>query len=107
MRQIVDDEHLGIYGIVARHIEFIPIGRLLLLMNDMLTDRCFRQLEYLQVILGFNLHCQNHVPHKIGQPRWNLSHHAARQKFLIVEHFRFSFLTKSKSPEYFRELLSI
>ena len=37
MRQIVDDEHLCIYGIVTRYIEFITIGRLLLIVDDVLT----------------------------------------------------------------------
>ena len=37
MRQIVDDEHLRIYGIVTRYIELITIGRLFLLVDDVLT----------------------------------------------------------------------
>ena len=94
MRQIVDDEHLRIYSIIARHIEFIAIRRLLLLVDDMLTGRCFRQLEYLQVVFLLDFHRQNHVLHQVGQPRWNLSHHAARQEFLIVEHFRFLLFDK-------------
>ena len=52
MRQIVDDKHLGIYGIVARYIELVTVRRLLLLVDDMLTGRCFRQLEYLQVVFS-------------------------------------------------------
>ena len=68
MRQIVDDEHLRIYGIVTRYIEFITIGRLLLLVDDVLTGWRFGQLEYLQVVFFFNYHRQDHVPHEIGQP---------------------------------------
>ena len=38
MRRIINHEHLRIYGIIiARHIEFITIGRLLLLVDDVLT----------------------------------------------------------------------
>ena len=68
MRQIVDDEHLRVYGIVTRYIEFVAVGRLFLLVDNVLTGRCFCQLEYLQVVLGLNLHGQDHVPHQVGQP---------------------------------------
>ena len=37
MRQIVDDKHLGIYGIVTRHIKLVTVRRLLLLVDDVLT----------------------------------------------------------------------
>ena len=37
MRRIINHEHLRIYGIVTRYIEFITIGRLLLLMDNVLT----------------------------------------------------------------------
>ncbi len=50
MRQIVDDEHLRVYGIVTRYIEFVTVRRLFLLVDDVLTGRRFCQLEYLQVI---------------------------------------------------------
>ena len=94
MRQIVDDKHLGIYGIVTRYIEVVAVGRLLLLMDNVLTGRRFRQREYLQVVLGLNLHGQDHVPHEVDQPRWDFILHAARQEFLIVEHFRFLLFDK-------------
>ena len=68
MRQIVDDKHLGIYGIVTRYIKLVTVRRLLLLMDNVLTGRRFRQREYLQVVLGLNLHGQDHVPHQVGQP---------------------------------------
>ena len=68
MRQIVDDEHLCVYRIVTRYIELVTVGRLLLLVDDVLTGRRFRQREYLQVVLGLNLHGQDHVPHQVGQP---------------------------------------
>ena len=68
MRQIVDDKHLGIYGIVTRHIKLVTVRRLLLLMDNVLTDRRFCQLEYLQVIFSLDFHCQNHVPHQVSQP---------------------------------------
>ena len=68
MRQIVDDKHLGIYGIVARYIELVTVRRLFLLVDNVLTDRRFCQLEYLQVILFLDFHRQDHVPHEVGQP---------------------------------------
>ena len=37
MRQIINHEHLRIYGIVTRYIEFITVQRLLLLVDDVLT----------------------------------------------------------------------
>ena len=37
MRQIVDDKHLGIYGIVTRHIKLVTVRRLLLLVDNVLT----------------------------------------------------------------------
>ena len=37
MRQIVDDEHLRIYRIVTRYIELVTVGRLFLLVDDVLT----------------------------------------------------------------------
>ena len=37
MRQIVDNEHLRIYGIITRHIEFLAVQRLFLLVDDVLT----------------------------------------------------------------------
>ena len=94
MRQIVDDEHLRVYGIVTRDIKLVAVWRLLLLMDDVLTDRRFCQPEYLQVVFLLDFHCQNHVSHEVCQPRWKLSHHAARQEFLIVEHFRFLLFDK-------------
>ena len=45
MRQIVDDKHLGIYGIVTRHIKLVTVRRLLLLMDDVLTHWCFVSLN--------------------------------------------------------------
>ena len=68
MRQIVDDEHFRVYRIVTRYIELVAVRRLLLLVDDVLTGRRFRQREYLQVVLGLNLHGQDHVPHQVGQP---------------------------------------
>ena len=47
MRQIVDDEHFRIYGIVTRYIELVTVRRLLLLVDDVLTRWRFRQSEYL------------------------------------------------------------
>ena len=47
-------------------IEGVPTGYTEL--DDMLTGRRFRQREYLQVVLGLNLHGQDHVPHQVGQP---------------------------------------
>ena len=47
MRQIIDYEHLRIYGIVTRYIEFITVQRLFLLVDDVLTGRRFCQREYL------------------------------------------------------------
>ena len=47
MRQIVDDEHLRIYGIITRYIELVTVRRLLLLVDDVLTGRRFRQREHL------------------------------------------------------------
>ena len=94
MRQIINHEHLRVYRIVTRYIELVTVWRLLLLVDDMLTGRYFRQLEYLQVVFLLDFHRQNHVLHQVGQPRWNLSHHAARQEFLIVEHFRFLLFDK-------------
>ena len=47
MRQIVDDEHLRVYGIVTRHIEFVTVGRLILLVDDVLVSWRFRQRESL------------------------------------------------------------
>ena len=44
MRQIINHEHLRVYGIVTRHIKLVTVGRLLLLVDDVLTDRRFRQL---------------------------------------------------------------
>ncbi len=52
MRQIVDDEHLRIYRIVTRYIELVTVRRLLLLVDNVLTGRCFCQLEYLQVVFS-------------------------------------------------------
>ena len=52
MRQIINHEHLRVYGIVTRHIKLVTVGRLLLLVDDVLTDRRFCQLEYLQVIFS-------------------------------------------------------
>ena len=68
MRQIIDYEHLRIYGIVTRYIELVTVQRLFLLVDDVLTRWRFRQREYLQVVLGLNLHGQDHVPHQVGQP---------------------------------------
>ena len=88
MRQIVDDEHLRIYGIVARYIELVTVRRLLLLMDDVLTGRRFRQREYLQVVFLFDLHSQDHVPHKIGQPSRRAS------EIFDFRTFAFSFLAE-------------
>ena len=85
MRQIVDDEHLRVYGIITRHIKLVAVRRLLLLMDDVLTGWRFRQREYLQVVLGLNLHGQDHVPHEVDQPRWDFILHATCQEFLIFE----------------------
>jgi len=68
MRQIVDDEHFRVYCIVTRYIEFVAVGRLLLLVDNVLTGRYFCQLEYLQVVFFLNLHRQDHVPHKMNKP---------------------------------------
>ena len=38
MRQIVDDEHFRIYGIVTRYIELVTVRRLLLLVDDVPCD---------------------------------------------------------------------
>ena len=65
-----------------------------LLVDDMLTHWCFRQLEYLQVIFFLDFHCQNHVPHEMNKPCGNLAFYPARQEFLIVEHFRFLLFDK-------------
>ena len=97
MRQIVDDEHLCIYGIVTRDIKLVTVWRLLLLMDDVLTDRRFCQLDYLQVVFFLNLHRQDHVPHKMNKPCGNLAFYPARQKFLIVEHFASPFGQKVSS----------
>ena len=60
MRQIVDDEHFRVYRIVTRYIEVVAVGRLLLLVDDMLTGRCFCQPEYLLIVavlpLGQSIH---------------------------------------------------
>ena len=37
MRQIVDDEHLRVYCIITRYIEFVTVQRLFLLVDDVLT----------------------------------------------------------------------
>ena len=37
MRQIINHEHLRIYGIVTRYIEFVAVQRLFLLVDDVLT----------------------------------------------------------------------
>ena len=37
MRQIVDDEHFGVYRIVTRHIKLVAVRWLLLLVDDVLT----------------------------------------------------------------------
>ena len=37
MRQIVDDEHLRVYGIVTRHIKLVTVWRLFLLVDNVLT----------------------------------------------------------------------
>ena len=94
MRQIIDDEHFRVYCIVTRHIKLIAVWRLFLLVDDMLPHGCFRQLEYLQVIVFLDFHCQDHVPHKMNKPCGNLAFYPARQEFLIVEHFRFLLFDK-------------
>ena len=86
MRQIINHEHLRVYCIITRYIELVTVRRLLLLVDNVLTGRRFRQREYLQVVLGLNLHGQDHVPHEVDQPRWDFILHATRQEFLIVEH---------------------
>ena len=58
----------GIYCIVTRYIELVTVRRLLLLMDDVLTSRRFRQLEYLQVVFLLDLHREHHVPHEVDQP---------------------------------------
>ena len=68
MRQIVDDEHFRIYGIITRYIELVTVRRLLLLVDDVLTRWRFRQREHLQAILILDLHSQDHMPHEIDQP---------------------------------------
>lgn len=45
MRQIVDDEHFRVYCIVTRYIEFIAVGRRLLLVDDVLTVGVFVSLN--------------------------------------------------------------
>ncbi len=37
MRQIIDYEHLRVYGIVTRYIELVTVQRLFLLVDDVLT----------------------------------------------------------------------
>ena len=94
MRQIIDDKHLGIYGIVTRDIKLVTVWRLLLLMDDVLTGRRFCQLEYLQVIFFLDFHRQDHMPHKMNKPCGNLAFYPARQEFLLVEYFRFLLFDK-------------
>ena len=45
---VINDIHFSIYRALTMHIKFIPIRRLFLCMDDVLSRRRFRQCEHLQ-----------------------------------------------------------
>ena len=94
MCSVVNDVNFLIYRVGTRHIELVTIGRLLLLVDDVLTGWRFGKDKHLQVILSRHFHRQNHVPHEVDQPRWDFILHAACQEFLIFEHVSSPFQTK-------------